>query len=37
MKALEQACGLTHSALAKRMYRLRGSLRKTLEREGYTL
>ena len=37
LKALEQACGLTHSALAKRMYRLRGSLRKTLEREGYTL
>ena len=37
LKELEQAYGLTHSALAKRMYRLRGSLRKTLEREGYTL
>ena len=37
LKELEQTYGLTHSALAKRMYRLRGSLRKTLEREGYTL
>ena len=37
LKELEQAYGLTHSTLAKRMYRLRGSLRKTLEREGYTL
>lgn len=37
LKSLEAAYGVSHGIMAKRMYRLRGSLRETLEREGYTL
>lgn len=37
LNALEKEYGLSHGKMAKRMYRLRSSLREALEKEGYSL
>lgn len=37
LNALERTYGVSHGKMAKRMYRLRESLKKALEKEGYSL
>lgn len=37
VKALAKEYGVTHGSMAKRMYKLRQDLKRTLEKEGYSL